>query len=173
MHAGDGQVNRKERLAEASEALAPQLLAYFVRRVIPREDAADLLAETLLIAWRKARALPDDPDLHRAWMFSTAAKVLANHRRGNSRRDRLTQRIRDHLQSEPDQLVEVDLRLEVQSAIDSLTPQDAELVRLVYWEGFSASEAGATLGIPASTARLKMSEARTKLAVLLETTIGS
>jgi RNA polymerase sigma-70 factor (ECF subfamily) len=168
MRPGDGEVNRKERLAEATEALAPRLLAYFARRVIPREDAADLLVETLTIAWKKNRTLPSDPDLHRAWLFATAARVLANHRRGSGRRDRLTERLRDHLHVESDKFAQTDLQLDVQAAIEHLPAESAELIRLVYWEGLSGTEAGSVLGIPESTARLRIKSAREKLAISLD-----
>lgn len=73
------------------------LLAYFERRVTPRADAADLLAETMLIAWRRVDHLPADAERQRMWLFAIAANVLANHRRSLSRRSALADRLRQHL----------------------------------------------------------------------------
>lgn len=156
-----------ERLAELSERLSPRLLAYFARRVAVREDAADLLVETLTIAWRRTRTLPDDSQEATGWMFGVASRVLANHRRGLGRRDRLTARLRDELRDSVDDFDSTDTRLDVQAAIDSLSVQDAELIRLVFWDGLSATEAGAALGMPGSTARLRVSSARQALAKAL------
>lgn len=52
---GVAEMTRLERLAQD---LAPQLLAYFTRRVDPTADAADLLSETLLVMCRRSRDPP-------------------------------------------------------------------------------------------------------------------
>src|SRR5690606_2718003 len=56
-----------ERLTEELAANAPDLLAYFERRTQPA-DAADLLAEVMLTAWRRIRELPDEPERVRMWL---------------------------------------------------------------------------------------------------------
>ena len=52
-----------QRLTEALRRESPDLLRYFRRRVTEPEDAADLLAETGLTAWRRVRDLPADDEL--------------------------------------------------------------------------------------------------------------
>ena len=52
--------------------LMPALLAYFVRRITPPEDAADCLSETLVVLWRRRRALPSDAEDARRWAFGVA-----------------------------------------------------------------------------------------------------
>lgn len=49
---------RAARAEAAAKAHAPAVLAYFARRVDPPHHAADLLAETLLIVWRRAFHCP-------------------------------------------------------------------------------------------------------------------
>lgn len=57
------------------------LLAYALRRVAHPEDAADVVAETFLVAWRRRHDIPAD-DEARLWLYGVARRVLANHHRG-------------------------------------------------------------------------------------------
>jgi len=49
------------------------VLRYFVRRLDVRADAADLLAETFLIAWRRLDDIPDGHPL--PWLYGVARRV--------------------------------------------------------------------------------------------------
>ena len=51
---------QRAELRGALRANSDALLAYFERRVSPRVDAADLLGETMLHAWRRHRDMPTD-----------------------------------------------------------------------------------------------------------------
>ena len=66
----------------------------------------------------------------------------------------------------------VDLRTDVEAALALLPDDQSELVRLVYWDGLSATAAGTVLGMPGSTARLKLSTARSALAGALGTPVA-
>ena len=65
------------------------LLAYAMRRVEQPEDASDVVAETFLVAWRRSGDLPPDDEV-RLWLYGVARRVLANHHRAGTRRERLT-----------------------------------------------------------------------------------
>jgi len=56
------------------------LLGYALRRTDNTDDAADVLAETFLAAWRRLDEVPRG-DEARLWLYGTARRVLANHRR--------------------------------------------------------------------------------------------
>lgn len=136
------------------------LLRYFRRRVRPQDEAADLLAELFLTAWRKRRAIPDDADEARMWLFGAAHNTLRNLMRGQRRHDEKAWQLREELRatnSSPD-------LEEVRAAIDRLPANQAELVRLAHWEGFSIVEAARILGVSESTARGRYQRARNRLA---------
>lgn len=153
------------RLTEAVEANASDLLSYVSRRVGP-DDAPDLLSETMVVAWRRVRELPDDAERARMWLFGIARGTLLNHARGQRRRWALADRIRlepsDERSGPP-----ADTGAEVRDAIDRLDPDHAELVRLVHWDGFALVEAAELLGIPASTARGRYQRAKEELRAAL------
>lgn len=82
-------------------SIAHELLGYFARRVVPNEDAADCLSETLLVLWRRIDRLPNEHDERRAWCYGIAHRVLAAHRRSSARQLSLTARLREELRHRP------------------------------------------------------------------------
>ncbi|WHP17872.1 RNA polymerase sigma factor [Cellulomonas sp. ES6] len=85
-----------ERFAALFERTHRPLLAYALRRVSDPADAADVVAETFLVAWRRLDDVPAG-EAARPWLFGVARRVLANHYRGERRRDALADRLRDQL----------------------------------------------------------------------------
>ncbi|MFB7250530.1 RNA polymerase sigma factor [Microbacterium sp. NPDC056234] len=152
-------------LIAAFEASAPDLLGYLSRRVGP-DDAPDLLGETMVVAWRQVRKLPDDPERARMWLFGIARGTLQNHARGERRRWTLADRIRGQLREDATSPA-ADAGAEVRDAIDRLEPDLAELVRLVHWDRMSLTDAAEMLGIPASTARGRYQRAKEHLRAAL------
>ncbi len=159
MHADESNV---ERLVTDEAA---HLLAYFTRRVAQPADAGDLLGETLLVIWRRVDDLPTDPTGARMWMYGVASRVLAGHRRGQTRRTALTSRLRDELAAQPP--VDRDTRFAVDAALAQLDPVDAEIVRLVHWEGFTQAQIATILRKRPGTVRSRYHRARQRLAALL------
>ncbi|MCI0156499.1 sigma-70 family RNA polymerase sigma factor [Leifsonia shinshuensis] len=144
--------------------IAPDLLAYFTRRVWPTEDAADCLSETLLVLWRRRDDLPADARDHRAWAFGVARRVLANFRRGAIRRIALNDRLRESLATAA---VATGTDETMTDALAQLTENDRELVTLILWDGFGVAEAGAILGLKPATARTRFARAKARLRDLL------
>ncbi|MFF4985831.1 RNA polymerase sigma factor [Streptosporangium saharense] len=62
-----------------------RITAYAVRRCGSPQDAADVVAETFTVAWRRIEEVPPG---HEAllWLYGVARRVLANHHRGEERR---------------------------------------------------------------------------------------
>ncbi|HXH36149.1 MAG TPA: sigma-70 family RNA polymerase sigma factor [Plantibacter sp.] len=153
---------RHVRLEALHQANAADLLSFIGRRVRTPADAADVLSETFVVAWRRVDRMPLDPERARMWLFGVARRTLANLHRSTARRDALTARFGEYLRTlppdEPD-----DVSLEVRSAIADLPDDQAEIVRLVLWDGFAVIEAAQVLGIRESTARGRYQRARLRL----------
>ncbi|MEV7692319.1 sigma-70 family RNA polymerase sigma factor [Microbacterium sp. NPDC089189] len=154
-------------MAAAVRRESGALLDYFVRRTPVREDAADLLGETLVVVWRKARSLPVDPTEARMWMFGIARRVLSQNHRSGTRRRALAERLADHLRSSG--APSDDDHPDVREAIARLEEIDQEIIRLVYWDGFSLVEAARVLKMNAATVRSRHARARARL----QTALGS
>lgn len=151
---------------ELVRALSPALLAYFARRVVPHEDAADCLSETLLVLWCRRVDLPVTQSERRAWAYGVARRVLLAQRREGARRIMLAARLRDELRTIP---ITSDAQDEPAiAALRRLKEIDRELVGMVVWDGLSVSEAGAALGLRPDAARARFSRARRNMRSTLE-----
>jgi RNA polymerase sigma-70 factor (ECF subfamily) len=147
------------------ETESVKLLGYFLRRVDDREDAADLVAETALIPWRRAADVPSEPESARMWMYGIARRVLATHRRSQMRRSTLADRLRSELISTD---TVSNPRIEdVRQAVLTLPRREEELIALVHWEGFSVAQAAIIIGIRPGAARMRYHRARQRLLAAL------
>lgn len=166
----EGLGRRTVALRTALQTNANDLTSYFERRVLVRADAADLLAETMLQAWRRISALPaTDPVQQRMWLFTVATYVLSNHRRAAGRRVALAERLRDTLRTvQPDTSPDHTVAVAVRDAVGRLPGPARELVMLVHWDGFTLAQAAQLLGISPSTARGRYGKARAELRAALE-----
>ncbi len=151
-------------LTDALDAHSRDLLRYLERRV-GTADAADALAELMMAAWRRVDDLPAEPYEVRLWLFGVARHVVLNQQRGERRRWRLADRLRNT--AERSQTDAADDGLEVRDAIARLEPELSELVRAVHWDGFTIAEAAAILGLNPSTARSRYQRAKEELRAAL------
>jgi RNA polymerase sigma-70 factor (ECF subfamily) len=151
----------EERFSALFERTHPALLGYAVRRVADPADAADVVAETYLVAWRRLDDVPGG-DEARPWLFGVARRVLANHYRGERRRLALADRLRDSLhEAVPGPyLHEPSL---VERAVERLGDDDRELLRLVAWEELAREEIAVAMGLSRATVRVRLHRARTRL----------
>jgi hypothetical protein len=74
---GLGHALAENRFAELYRDHGRFVLAYALRRAVP-EDAADVVAETFLVAWRRLDDVPGDGRA-RLWLYGVAHRVLADH----------------------------------------------------------------------------------------------
>jgi RNA polymerase sigma factor (sigma-70 family) len=154
----------ERRFEELYRAHARPLLAYALRRAAGPEDAADVVAETMLVAWRRIDDVPagDEAVL---WLYGVARRVLANRRRSADRRDRLGERLRREVRrvADPDLAVGVTVRMDVRQALDRLSAADRELLQLTSWEGLGAAQVATVLGVSPVAARSRLTRARARL----------
>ena len=146
------------------ERHAPAIAAYALRRAAAA-DAADVVADTFLVAWRRHDELPDEPNTL-PWLYGVARRVLANQRRSRDRRTRLHERLRADF-------IEFDARDEriddtaefrrVATALHTLSETDAELLRLTAWEGLSPTELATAMQLEPTAVRQRLRRARQRL----------
>lgn len=155
-HRADDEERRFTRLMVE---VGPALLAYFERRV--GAEGADLLAETMTVAWKRRTSLPADVEPARMWLFGVARNVLRNAQRTGIRQQHLAERLR----AETQQTTAGDSSeaLEMRDLVSRLDDDLAEVLTLVHWEGLSLVEIAGILDIPASTARGRYQRARHEL----------
>lgn len=151
--------------------------AYARRRTDPA-SAEDLVAETFLVAWRRLDRVPADA---LPWLYATAGRLLANHRRGEARRAALTARIgRERAVVAGIAGVGVaaagagggaevsDDGERLLRALAALRPVDREALLLTAWEGLEPARAAAAAGCSKATFHVRLHRARRRLAAALE-----
>lgn len=136
------------------------VLAYAMRRTSTLADAEDVAAETFTIAWRKLEAIPADA---LPWLYAVARRVLANQRRGRSRRERLAALLRVDDVPTPLRAGE-DHEGPAFVALGSLPPADQEVLRLVAWEDLGNREIAAVLGVTPNAVAIRLHRARARFA---------
>ncbi len=132
-----------------------------MRRTQALADAEDVAAETFTVAWRKIDTVPAEEPL--PWLYAVARRVLANHRRGNGRRERLAALLRTDDVSTPLHAGE-DHDGPAFVAMASLPPADQELLRLVAWEELGNQQIAAVLGITPNAVAIRLHRARARFA---------
>jgi RNA polymerase sigma factor (sigma-70 family) len=154
----------EERFQALYRAHARPLLVYALRRAARPEDAADVVADTMLVAWRRIAEVPDG-DEARLWLYGVARRVLSNSRRGLDRRDRLGERLRREVRrlADPDVAIGVSVSLDVRAALARLPADDRELLQLTAWEGLGSPEVAAVLGLSRVAVRSRLRRARVRL----------
>jgi RNA polymerase sigma-70 factor (ECF subfamily) len=139
----------------------PQVVAYARRRTPNRADADDVVAEIYAAAWRRLDKL-DDVTTPLAWLYGIGLNVIRNRRRSDERHLRLVGKAQGAAATsavDPDPADAVLLR----DALHNLPDDDAELLRLVAWEGLSHAEAGLVLGCTANAVGVRLHRARRRL----------
>jgi RNA polymerase sigma factor (sigma-70 family) len=154
----------RERFEQLFATRRMPLLRYLVRRCERPEDAADLLAEVFLVAWRRIRDVPAG-DGGRLWLYGVARKVLANQRRRTRAETGLAVELADALRLEAAAPEPVrDGRLELLAgALAELGEGDRELLTLTAWEDLSPAQIAVVLHRPVGVVRVRLHRARARL----------
>ena len=148
--------DRTARFEEIYAATYEPILGYALRRCSSPEDAADIVAETFTIAWVRFEEMPTG-EKARPWLYGVARRVLANHRRGESRRRLRTIRLRDEIAAVSTDPVDASA---IGQAFQELSDDDRELLGLFVWEGLDHSGIAAVLGCSKGAARVRLHRAR-------------
>ncbi|SEG93070.1 RNA polymerase sigma-70 factor, ECF subfamily [Nonomuraea solani] len=158
---GDDPEGRFEEIYASSYR---PLLGYALRRCPDPDDAADVVAETFLVAWRRVTEVPEG-DEARLWLFGVARKVLANQRRGERRHEQRTAALREQLAASP--LVARppgDDLSQMGRVFRALPEDDRELLALVAWERLDPGQIAKVLGISRNAVRVRLYRARRRFA---------
>jgi RNA polymerase sigma-70 factor, ECF subfamily len=160
--------DRRTRFEYVYTANYQPIHAYALRRTQTRDDAADVVAETFLTAWRRLDDAPTGPVV-RLWLFGIARLVLANHLRGQRRYERLGERLRaTAVPTDTGLPVGNDGRRHgIATTFGRLRSDDREILMLVAAEGLTPAEIAQVLGCSGVTVRVRLHRARARFARML------
>lgn len=128
--------------------------------VLDPDVAADVVQDTLLVAWRQLPSLRE-PTAFGAWI----RKILVNRSR-NAIRDRRAASRLDGVDEPPDPRSTLESavdRIDLVRALGALAPEDRVLLALFYGDDRSIDTISLLLGIPTGTVKSRLYAARRRL----------
>jgi RNA polymerase sigma factor (sigma-70 family) len=139
----------------------PDLLR-FVERRVPQTEAEDVVSATFATVWRRIEDLPTDA---RPWIFGIARHEISNHKRGSLRRRDLDIALTAGWRGEESYMSsdDVDTWLDLVAAWQFLSPRERETIALVAFDGLTAEQAAAVVGVRRSTFAMRLTRARERL----------
>jgi len=159
------------------DRVLPGLLAYFARRTLDAQVAADLTAETLAEAFASRHRFRDrGAGSASAWLYTIGGRKLGRYLRRLRVEDTARRRLgmeRVEIGADDAERIEalVDFEhvgREVRQAFDALRVDQREALRLRVIEGCSYREVAAELGCTEETARARVSRGLKQLAAQLD-----
>jgi RNA polymerase sigma factor (sigma-70 family) len=169
MTATSGPTAREERFESLFRANRADILSYFLRRVVSKPDAADLLAETFLVAWRKLDEVPFG-EAGRLWLFGVSRRVLGNHHRHERTEEVLVEHLRQQVGLQADiHMTHRTVPFDdiIASALDRLHTADREIIELSAWERLSPSQIARVIDMKPGAVRVRLHRLRRTLAAQL------
>jgi DNA-directed RNA polymerase specialized sigma24 family protein len=156
-------VDPESRFRVVFEAGYRPLCRYARHRGLNGPDAEDLVAQVLEIAWRRIGEVPSDEPL--PWLYAVAHNLWRNQARKDKRRRDTLARFSASLPAEavsdPGGLGDPGA---LRAALASLSDSDAEVLRLVAWDGVTPGELAIVLSCSPVAARTRLYRARARLA---------
>jgi RNA polymerase sigma factor (sigma-70 family) len=144
----------------------PRLRRYARALARNRDDADDLVQDTLERAWAKSALWRGVADM-RGWLFS----IMHNLHADGVRRPRVATQAMDddtpEIATAPTQGERLAV-LDLQAALDQLPAEQKEIVLLVALEDMAYADVAKTLGIPIGTVMSRLSRGRERLRALMD-----
>jgi RNA polymerase sigma-70 factor, ECF subfamily len=137
---------------------------YCLRRLGPT-DADDAAAEVFAVAWRRLDDMPAD-ERSRAWLYGVAYRVVGKGYRSRRRQRHLARRLEATAvpgvdpDPAPPESRRVGLLLR---ALEGLSADDKEILRLSMWDDLNRGEIAYVLGIKENAVDQRLHRARTRL----------
>ena len=165
-----------EAFGQFYDRTVEDVLRFFYRRVMCRETAADLCAETFARALQSIRRFDPDRGTARAWLFGIANHLWIDWIRRGRVADRARRRMgieRPWLDDDTFERIESSadvaaLKEVMALALEQLSPLIREAVLLRVGADLPYSEVAARLGVEPVTARVRVSRGLAQLEALIE-----
>lgn len=148
---------------------APRVKAYMARTGSPG-SAEELMQETMVAVWNKSALYDPSRGAASTWIFTIARnlRIDAYRREKHPEFDENDPAFQPETEPRADStLVAAQSAVAVRTALDALPPDQAEVLRLAYFEDSSQSDIAETLSLPLGTVKSRMRLAFGKLRTAL------
>ena len=160
---------RRERFRILYNDLYDDLWRYIQRRSINTEEARDTLSEVFLVAWRRLEDIPAGKEA-RLWLFGVARNLVKTSWRKRKRSGDLLVRIGSEMSTRVTTDEELDNSgvFKIVKALQFLSENDQEILRLLAWEDLSHKEISVVLGCSENAVAIRIRRARVRLMKVLQ-----
>ena len=148
----------------------PELYGFAVSALHDRGQAEELVQEVFTRVWRKAGSYDPERASFRTWLYGIARNAIIDQKRRAAVRPALASRPVDDEESgslDAD-LEQAILRWQLTAALERLTPEHRQVIRLAHFQGLTLREIADRTGIPLGTVKSRTSYALRGLRLALE-----
>ena len=145
------------------------LYNYILSKVSNAEDVQDILQETILAIWQSLDNYKGDSSF-KTWTIGIARRKVADFYRGHYKNKdfhNLEELDVERIPSDSSSLEHTINSLDIKNSISTLTPENRELLFLIFNAGLSYKEIESITGIPEGTIKSRIYYLKKKLRPLL------
>jgi RNA polymerase sigma-70 factor, ECF subfamily len=134
-----------------------------------RGHAEELVQEVFTRVWRHAESFDPERASFRTWLYGIARNAIIDLKRRQSVRPALAAHVDTEEQGAADDSFESALlRWQVGAALERLTPEHRQVIRLAHFQGLTLREISERTGIPLGTVKSRTSYALRGMRLALE-----
>jgi RNA polymerase sigma-70 factor (ECF subfamily) len=159
----------RQQFAALFAHFAPRLKSFFLRLGVPPGVAEDLAQDTMLMVWRKADRFDPERAAASTWIFTVARNLRIDLKR-RERDPALLAELYDGA-DEPtpsDNMLSAERDGRIREALTALPAEQAEVIRLSFFEDRPHSQIADDLKIPLGTVKSRVRLAMARLRALVE-----
>ena len=158
-----------ESLRALYRAYAGELFGFTLNALGDRGTAEEVVQEVFTRAWRHADSYDPSRGSVRTWLYQIARHAIIDHRRRAAVRPALSlHEPREEQDPEGLSIERAMLGWQVASAIEKLTPEHRQVIRLAHVQGLSVREISQQLELPEGTVKSRTWYALRSLRLVLE-----
>lgn len=162
----------REAFAALYTYFAPRLKGYLLRLGASDGQAEEVAQEAMLTVWRKAQLYDRKKAAASTWIFT----IARNRRIDLLRRQKFPEiqpddpvLVPETIRQPDEEVISARQDAHVRVALDSLPPEQRELVRLAFYNGWSHSKIAADTNLPLGTVKSRLRLAFSRLRNQLDT----
>jgi RNA polymerase sigma-70 factor (ECF subfamily) len=147
----------------------PELYGFAVSALGDRGTAEELVQEVFTRVWRKADSYDPERASFRTWLYGIARNAIIDLKRRQSVRPALAMHEETEERAAPEDAFEQALlRWQMATALERLTPDHRQVIRLAHFQGLTLKEIAECTGVPLGTIKSRTSYALRGLRLALE-----
>jgi RNA polymerase sigma-70 factor (ECF subfamily) len=161
--------NSEDSMRALYRTYGSELYGFAVSALGDRGQAEELVQEVFTRVWRHAGSFDAGKASFRTWLYGIARNAIIDLKRRQSVRPALAQHPVDEEQGATDDSFEnALLRWQVSAALERLTPDHRQVIRMAHFQGLTLREISERTGIPLGTIKSRTSYALRGLRLALE-----